>query len=110
MNEIRGYLYSIKEDFTLIVQEGYFRRHGCNNWSKRGLFYSDDGKWGFVASTPGELYYKKLWLKERDDNLARQCYLNHHAHRVEELERQLDMHRRAGVALLKEINDGHISI
>ena len=109
MNEFRAYLYGIKEDFTLTVQEGYFHP-GHNRWSKTGRFVPDHGNFCFVSNEPGELHYKKLWLKERDDTRVLRLYLEYHRHKIEDLERQLDMHRQAGVALLKEIENNDHSI
>ena len=109
MNEIRAYLYTISDDGAVNVHEGTYSPPR-NHWGRQGRFCPDKGQWSFVSSEPGEVYYRKIWLRERDDERVKRIYLDYHRRKIEELERRIDLHRRTAVALLEEIENGNLSI
>lgn len=99
MNELRAYLYTINEDHTLNIHEGYVSPK-VHTWSRQRRFTPDRGSWFDVSSEPGEMYYRKLWLIERDDELATRLYVEYHERKIKEAERALEMHKQA-IATLK---------
>lgn len=90
-NKIRVYLYTIKDDNTLNVQEGYLD----HLWRSQSLFASDNGNRYYVATEAYKIHYRKLWMIDRDDDLARQLYIEYHERRLKEIERTLETHRQA---------------
>lgn len=102
MDEIRAYLYTIKEDDTLNIHEGRVSP-GVHTWSRHCRFTPDKGSWHYVSINPGEIYYRKLWLAERDDELAKRLYVEYHERKIKELERNLEKHKQAIAILRGEI-------
>lgn len=94
MNEFRAYLYMIDKDDTLSVHEGRIT-YGRYPWTKQGYFTTDDNQRYFVSSEPSKLYYRKVWLQERDDNLAKKLYIEYHERKIKELEHNIELHKKA---------------
>ena len=99
-NEIRVYLYTLKDDNTIEVQEGYFAQNPYYSRAKHGKFTLDNGKWCYVAKEPGEVYYRKIWLTTKNEELVRSLYVEYHERKIDDLERNLKMHKQA-IAELK---------
>lgn len=99
MNRIRAYMYTINEDHTINVREGYIDAL----WLHQGLFTADNGTRYYVSNEPGVMHYRKIWLTERDDKRATQLYIEYHERRIKEVERTLAMYKHA-IAVLKGEN------
>lgn len=98
MNKIRAYLYTHPDDHTINVHEGYVEVL----WLRQGLFTADNGARYYVSNEPGTLHYRKLWMTNRNDELAKRLYIEYHEHKVKEIERTLDMHKQAIITLKGE--------
>jgi hypothetical protein len=91
MNKTRAYLYTYKDDNTINVHEGYVEPI----WHSQWLFTADNGHRYYVSNKHAALHYRKLWLTTRNDDLARQIYVEYHRHKIEELEQKLKAHKQA---------------
>jgi hypothetical protein len=93
MDGVKAWLYTIGYDDKMAVQEGHFYP-GTHKWSKQGRFEPSKGSgWCFVANQPKEIYYRKLWLTERDDELAKELYIKYHERKIESLEKNIETHK-----------------
>jgi hypothetical protein len=92
-------MYTINEDHTLNVHEG----HIDAMWRHQSLFVADDGGRYYVSTMQGTMHYRKVWLVNRDDELATQLYINYHERKIKETERTLAMYKHA-LAVLKGEN------
>ena len=108
MNDTRAYLYFLKDDGTLSVHEGGVSPK-FHNWQRHVRFTPDKGNWCYVSSEPYEVYYRKVWMPERDDERAKMLYIEYHERKIKECEKNLEMHKQA-VATLKESTDRNLSI
>ena len=108
MNDAKVYLYTIRDDGTISVREGEVSRK-LHNWQRTLRFTPTEGDWCYVSSEPCTMYYRKVWMPKRDDELAKELCLEYHERKIKECERTLEMHRQA-IATLKEIDDGDISL
>lgn len=102
MDGIRGYLYILNDDHTFSIREGYV----CPKvpaWIRHVRFIPDNGHWIYVSGDPGVMYYRKVWLPERDDELAKKLYIEYHEGKIKELERQLDAHKQVIATLRGEL-------
>lgn len=108
MTDTRAYLYTIRDDGTLSVHEGGVSQR-FHSWQRTVRFTPDKGGWCYVSSDPYEVYYRKIWMPERDDETATKLYLEYHERKVHECERNIEMHRRA-IAALKESTNGNLSV
>lgn len=101
MDETKVYLYSLKEDNTLYIQTGIVNTN-FDRWSKRGKFVSDTGRRCYVADGPAEVHYLKVWLVERDDELAKKIFIEYHERKIKDLKRAILPHKIAIEALKGE--------
>ena len=104
MDKIRGYLYTIGQDYTVNVQEGYFEP-GYHRWSRQGRFIPDNGKWCYIPNEPGMFYHRKMWLVKRDDEFATRLYVEYHEQKIKECERNIAAHKKAIAVLKGETNN-----
>lgn len=99
MDGVKAWLYTIGYDDKMHVQEGRFY-NGYHKWSRQGRFELSKSSWCFVSNIEGELYYKKLWLTKRDDELAKKLYIEYHERKIKDLEKNIETHRH-DIAVLK---------
>ena len=98
MDDNKVYLYGLKEDYTLDIQTGTVNTN-FDRWSKRGRFISDKGRRCYVADEPAEVHYLKIWLVERDDELAKRLFIEYHERKIKDLKRAILPHKQAIAAL-----------
>lgn len=110
MNETRGYLYILKDDHTFTVREGSVSPV-LHNWQRTVRFTPDKGKgsWCYVSSSPCEIYYRKIWMTGRDDELATRLFIEYHERKIKECEKNLEMHKQC-IAVLKGENYESINL
>ncbi len=97
--KIRAFMYYVDNNNILVVHEGYITPP-VHNWQRQCWFTPDDGHWCYVSKNPCELYYRKLWMTKRDDELATKFYVEYHERKIKELEGKIEMHKR-NIAVLK---------
>ena len=107
MNGINAYLYVIRDDNTLGVHEGKFYS-GTYGWS-RARFEPTNGHWCYVSNEPGDPYWRKMWLPERDDQKAANIFIEYHERKIKNAEQSIESHRQA-IAVLKGENNESISL
>ncbi len=97
----KGYLYS-KWQGRFEVQEGYVMASNYSHWIGRFVIKQGHKEKNLQCPLePGEVYNAVLWLSERDDEKARQLFIEREESIIADLKRKIERHERS-IQILKE--------
>jgi hypothetical protein len=97
----KGFLYS-KWQGRFEVQEGYVMASNYSHWLGRFVIKQGHKEKNLqCALESGEVYNAVVWLPERDDEKARQLFIEREASIIEDLKRKIKRHEQA-IQTLKE--------